>query len=356
MKKLLCLLLTLLMFPCALAEDAPNPVDTLSSDELHTLVEALFQAASGVKEWDELTLWKSLTAAEQETRSLENAAYRALTFPFLRDAFAMEAASAEPADTSESAEPADIAEPAVTLADSYAALSGNAFGQAYLALLVPLGGTDAESALDVTRAILRRWLDEIDHEKLAGINEDYRCWIYAPNTPIDYPVVQCANNSYYLTRMFNRKSNPAGTLFMDYRNLPDLADPNTLIFGHHMRDGSMFESLTDYDGAGYFEAHPFMVLIRADAVYLVEVFAAYVTDGKDICYDIALSDEEDMRALVGHALDKSDFDAHVEVDPSADRLVTLSTCTYVFDNARYVVLGRLTEVATVLPDTADFSE
>lgn len=347
MKKLLCLLLALLMFPCALAEDASNPVNALSSDELHTLVEALFQAASGVKEWDELTLWKSLSAAEQEARGLENAAYRALTYPFLRDAFAVEAVSAEPADTSE---------PAVTLADSYAALAGNAFGQAYLERIAPLGGTDAESTLAVTRAILRRWLDEIDHEKLAGINDDYRYWIYAPNTPIDYPVVQCANNSYYLTRMFNRKSNPAGTLFMDYRNLPDLADPNTLIFGHHMRDGSMFESLTDYDGAGYFEAHPFMVLIRADAVYLVEVFAAYVTDGRDICYDIALSDEEDMRALVEHALEKSDFDAHVAVDPSADRLVTLSTCTYVFDNARYVVLGRLTEIATVLPDTADLSE
>lgn len=347
MKKLLCLLMALLMLLSTALADSAAPVDTLSSDDLHTLVESLFLAAAGVKEWDELTLWKSLTAAEQEARGLENAAYRALTFPFLRDAFAAEAASAETADT---------AETAVTLTDSYAALAGNAYGQAYLEALVPLGGTDAESTLAVTREILRRWMDEIDHEKLAGINADYRCWIYAPDTPIDYPVVQCANNSYYLSRMFNRKANPAGTLFMDYRNLPDFADPNTLIYGHHMRDGSMFESLTDYDGAGYFEAHPFMVLIREDAVYLVEVFAAYVTDGKDICYDIALSDEADMRALVEHALDKSDFNAHVTVDPSADRLVTLSTCTYVFDNARYVVLGRLTEVAAMLPDAADVSE
>lgn len=346
MKKLLCLLMALLLPLSAALADAADPVDALSSDEVHALVERLFLAAAGVKEWDELTLWKSLTEEEQAARGTENAAYRALTFPFLREAFATEAASAETADT----------EPAVTLSDSYAALAGNAYGQAYLDALVPLGGTDADSALDVTRAILRRWLDEIDHEKLTGINEDYRCWIYAPDTPIDYPVVQCANNSYYLSRMFNRKSNPAGTLFMDYRNLPDLADPNTLIYGHHMRDGSMFESLTDYDGAGYFEAHPFMVLIRADAVYLVEVFAAYVTDGKDICYDIALSDEADMRALVEHALDKSDFDAHVTVDPSADRLVTLSTCTYVFDNARYVVLGRLTELPTLQPDTAEMSE
>lgn len=346
MKKLLCLLLALLMFPCALAEDASATVDALSSDEIHSAVEVLFLAAAGVKEWEELTLWKSLSAAEQASRGEENAAYRALTFPFLTAAFASE-------DTYATAAADEFA---VTLADSYAALQGNAFGQAYLALLAPLGATDAESALAVTRAILQRWMDEIDHEKLTGINADYRCWIYAPDTPIDFPVVQCGNNTYYLDRMFNRKSNPAGTLFMDHRNLPDFADPNTLIYGHHMRDGSMFESLTDYDGPGYFEAHPFMVIIREDAVYLVEVFSAYVTDSKDPCYDIALSDEEDMLAFVTHALDKSDFDAHVEIDAAADHLVTLSTCTYVFDNARYVVIGRLTELPVIQPDAADLPE
>lgn len=345
MKKLLCLLMALLMpLSAALAESAA-PVDALSSEEVHALVESLFLAAAGVKEWGELTLWKSLTAAEQEARGTENAAYRALTREWLLAALSAEDASAD-----------ESAEPAITTADCYAALADNAFGAAYLAELVPLGGTDADSTLAVTRAVLRRWLDEIDPEKLRDINADYQCWIYAPDTPIDYPVVQCANNSYYLSRMFNRKSNPAGTLFMDYRNLPDFADPNTLIYGHHMRDGSMFESLTDYDAPGYFEAHPFMLIIREDAIDLVEVFAAYVTDSKDPCYDIALSDEADMCNFITHALDKSDFEANLDVDPAADRLVTLSTCAYVFDNARYVVIGRLTEVSTVLPDTAEQPE
>lgn len=339
MKKLLCLLMALLMpLSAALAE---SPVDALSSEDVHTLVESLFLAAAGVKEWHELTLWKSLSAAEQEARGTENAAYRALTRVWLLAALPPEDASAEPA---------------IPLADCYAALADNEYGAAYLEALVPLGGTDADSALGVTRAILRQWMAEIDAEKLRGINADYQCWLYAPDTPIDYPVVQCANNSYYLSRMFNRKSNPAGTLFMDYRNLPDFADPNTLIYGHHMRDGSMFESLTDYDAPGYFEAHPFMLIIREDAVSLVEVFAAYVTDSKDHCYDIALSDEEDMRDFITLAAEKSDFDAHLDVDPAADRFVTLSTCAYVFDNARYVVIGRLTDVPTVQPDTAEQPE
>lgn len=336
MKKLLCLLTALmLLLSAALAE---SPVDALSSEDVHTLVESLFLAAAGVKEWHELTLWKSLSAAEQDARGAENAAYRALTRAWLLAALSTPDASAD-----------EAAEPTITPADCYAALAENEYGAAYLAALVPLGGTDADSALAVTRAILRQWMDEIDAEKLSAINEDYQCWLYAPDTPIDYPVVQCANNSYYLSRMFNRKSNPAGTLFMDYRNLPDFADPNTLIYGHHMRDGSMFESLTDYDAPGYFEAHPFMLIIREDAVSLVEVYAAYVTDSKDHCYDIALSDEADMLDFIARAAEKSDFDAHFDVAPT-DRFVTLSTCAYVFDNARYVVIGRLTEIPTVQPE------
>ena len=175
----------------------------------------------------------------------------------------------------------------------------------------------------------------------ARLRAGQRLWLYAPDTPIDYPVVKCRSNSYYLDRMFNRKQNPAGTLFIDMRNLPDFDDPNTLIYGHHMRDGSMFHSLTDYDAPGFYDAHPFMLAVSETEIYLIEVFAGYVTTSKDHCYDIAISDEQDMRAFVEEAQRKSDFASHVEIDCGADRLVTLSTCAYNFENARYVVIGRL---------------
>ena len=331
MKRLICLLLALLTLGAA-AETADAP----SSAEAHAVVEALFLAATGTAERDEIALWKTLDAQGKSARSEENAAYRARTLPWLKAAFA-------PADAEEAAAP-DAAVPAWLDEDCMAAFQGNPHGQAYLALLAQYGASDAQGCMAVTRRMVQLWLAEIDHGKLRDINGDYQLWLYAPDTPIDYPVVQCRSNSYYLERMFNRKQNPAGTLFIDMRNLPGFRDPNTLIYGHHMRDGSMFHSLTDYDAPGFYDAHPYMLAVSEGEIRLIEVFAGYVTNSRDHCYDIALSDEADMRAFVEEARRKSYFASHVEIDCAADRLVTLSTCAYNFDNARCVVIGRLTPV------------
>lgn len=329
----------------------------LPSKECHAMVEAMFLAAAGVKESEELKLWKSLRkGAEREARSAENAAYRALTLPWLKLAFmpgnrpaewneaaALPAPTAAPStDTADETPPEEP--PAWQPEDGYAALQANAYGQAYLTLLAAYGGSDASTCMAVTQAIVQRWLAELDHAALAQTNGHYQLWLYAPDTPIDYPVVKCGNNSYYLERMFNRKRNPAGTIFIDYRNLADFRDPNTLIYGHHMRDSSMFHSLTDYDAPGFYEAHPVMLAISDSAIDVIEVFAGYLTDSRDRCYDIAISDEQDMAQFVGQAKEKSDFTSHVEIDCGKDHLVTMSTCAYNFDNARYVVLGRLCRI------------
>ena len=361
MKQLIILLMVLLLPFCTLAEDLRGadwfaPVMTragsclhtltddqltalanLPSEEVHALVEALFTAAAGVTEREELALWKNLkTQSARDERSAENAAYRARTLPWLLQAFALRN---PPRDWEGSMVPEGAVSP--SLADSMEGLQSNPQGQAYLAMLAPYGGMGPESCMAVTQAIVQRWLAEIDHEQLAEINGDYQFWLYAAGTPIDYPVVQCGNNSYYMDRMFNRKANKAGTLFVDYRNLPGFADPNTIIYGHHMRDSSMFHSLTDYESRGFYEAHPWMLAVHADEILLIEIFAGYVTDGQDHCYDIAISDEADMRRFVTAAEEKSNFEAHVEIDCARDHLVTLSTCAYNFENARYVVIGRL---------------
>ena len=354
MKKLLALLLALWLPLGALAEMAPVPswqgsllhllteeqltlLAALPSEEVHAMVEALFTAAAGVTEREELALWKNLkTQSARDERSAANAAYRAWTLPWLMQAFAP---GNRLSDGVESSVPEESVFPA--LADSMETQRENPQGQAYLAMAASFGASDAEGCMAVTQAVVQRWLAEIDHEQLAGINSDYQFWLYGAGTPIDYPVVQCGNNSYYMDRMFNRKANKAGTLFVDYRNLPDFADPNTLIYGHHMRDSSMFHSLTDYESRGFYEAHPWMLAVQEDEILLIEIFAGYVTDGRDHCYDIALSDETDMREFVAAVKEKSNFDARVEIDCARDHLVTLSTCAYNFENARYVVIGRL---------------
>lgn len=210
-------------------------------------------------------------------------------------------------------------------------------GEAFRALL---GEEDALQALAVMGQAVRDWAGEIDHEKLLGINRHYACWLYSPGTPIDYPVVLGPDNRHWLHRLFDGAWNFSGTLFIDCRNLPGFLDPNTLIYGHNMRNNSMFGTLTDYGVEGYYQAHPYLLVLAPRAMYLLEPVAAYVTGDGDPCYEIALSDDEDMLAFVEQAVNKSDFDSGVAVAPG-DRLVTLSTCAYAFQDARYVVIGRL---------------
>lgn len=376
-RRMAAMLLSLLMLVTAHAENAPEKdadwfapllhangsmmyllteaqldvIAALSSEEIHAVVEAMFLAAAGVKEREEISLWKTYrTEAEKDARRTENAAYRALTLPWLEAVFAPGSRSLSSAVQREQ-EAAELllqenaeAEPKWQPSESFAALEGNVYGQAYLAQLAELGGEGAERCLAVSQAVMQRWLAEIDHDALRDTNRHYECWIYAPDSPIDYPVVQGNDNAYYLDRMFNRKENPSGTLFIDYRNLSDFRDPNTMIYGHHMRDGSMFHSLTEYDTEGYFDAHPFMVVISHDTIWLVEVFAGYITDSSDHCYDIAISGEKDMQRFTDAAIQKSYFDARLTIDVQKDHLVTLSTCAYNFDNARCVVIGRLNAV------------
>lgn len=346
--RLLALLLLMMPLCPGFAEgtDAPflrhetkqNAVESLSSGEVHALVEAMFAAAAGVAEADETALWKALGTREaRDARSAENAAYRARTLPWLLLACAPE----ESVHRDENA--------ACLIEAGMEALRGNPQGQALLDRLRALGGTDGPGCTSVMRAAFQRWLAEIDPARLSGINPDYQGWLYAPGTPVDYPVVQGRDNSYYLSHLFDGTVNKAGTLFMDWRNLPGFRDPNTLIYGHHMRIDAMFHRLPEYAEPGYFDAHPFLLAVSADAVDVVEVFAAYVTDGSDPCYDIAISGETDMRRFVTAAAEKSAFASHVEIDCTRDHLLTLSTCAYDFPGARYIVIGRLRRAGTIPP-------
>ena len=83
----------------------------------------------------------------------------------------------------------------------------------------------------------------LSSSELAEINPDYRAWLTVFDTAIDYPVVQGEDNAYYLHRSFYGEENYAGCIFLDARNSPDFQDPFTLVYGHNMRDGSMFGSL-----------------------------------------------------------------------------------------------------------------
>ena len=87
---------------------------------------------------------------------------------------------------------------------------------------------------------------QVDFEALRQQNPDIIAWIYSTDTPINYPVVQSEDNSYYLRRLIDGTRNTAGTIFADFRNAPDFSDRNTLVYGHNMKNNPMFGTLSEY--------------------------------------------------------------------------------------------------------------
>jgi len=187
-------------------------------------------------------------------------------------------------------------------------------------------------------------LPVVNFAALQEINDDVVGWIFFPTMDINYPVVQGPNNDHYVHRMFTGKSNGAGSIFMDYRNMSDMSDPHTILYGHHMNDGSMFAKLTQYKKEGFFEEHPTFLYITPDAYYEVEIISAYTCATTDNAWKLDFSSDSDVENWVNSILRRARFDAGYAYE-SGDQFMTLSTCTYDFENARYVVTGVMRKIA-----------
>ncbi len=182
-----------------------------------------------------------------------------------------------------------------------------------------------------------RW-PAVDFDALSEINPDIVAWIYIEDTEINYPVVQGTDNQYYLKRLFNGKWNGSGCIFLDSRNSPDLSDRHSIIYGHHMKNGTMFSGLTEYKKQGFYEGHPVVLLMMPEQNVRVEIFAGYVANVQENAWEIALGSDVEFGEWLEEAKERSCFKS--EITPAVtDRIVTLSTCSYEFDNARFVLLG-----------------
>ncbi len=180
---------------------------------------------------------------------------------------------------------------------------------------------------------------EVDFDVLLEKNEDIVGWLYSEDTPINLPVVQSNDNDYYLRRLIDGTGNNSGTLFVDYRNDRTFSDRNTIIYGHNMKNKEMFGTLPNYKEQSYFDEHPMMWLLTLDGDYKIELVAGYVTPTSSDVYSFEQS-EGDVLAMVQQAVEKSTFHTDIEINPG-DRFLTLSTCSYEYDNARYVLIGRM---------------
>lgn len=182
----------------------------------------------------------------------------------------------------------------------------------------------------------------LDFDVLEELNGDIVGWIYCEDTPIDYPIVQSADNSYYLKRMPDGQYNSAGAIFLDYRCDGYFMDRNSIVYGHNMKNDSMFGTLPEYRNQSYYDAHPVMWLFTRERTYKIELLAGFVTVSDSAVYE-PLYDADELQNYLSAAIRDSCFEAGVEPE-RVTRSVTLSTCSYEYENARFVLVGSLIPV------------
>ena len=183
----------------------------------------------------------------------------------------------------------------------------------------------------------------VDFDSLKEQCEDIVGWIYCPDTVINYPVVQCDDNFYYLHRLINGNYNSSGTIFVECLCPKNFAADNTIIYGHHMNDGTMFAKLVDYSYQSFYDEHPVFYLSTPEKNYRVELFAGYVTEATSDTYQISFASDEDYQTYLNAMINQSKFKSDVDVKPG-DKILTMSTCTYDYDDARFVVQGKLVPI------------
>lgn len=182
----------------------------------------------------------------------------------------------------------------------------------------------------------------VDFTSLLKQNSDIVGWIYCPDTPINYPVVQGKDNNQYLRRDLYGNYLVSGTVFVDYRNEMIGEDTNYIVYGHNMKNGTMFSSLAKYKEQSYYDEHPILYYLTPNGDYKVELYAGIVVKRDAIIY-VPNPDKAEFSEFLRNAKETSTFKSDVEITEN-DTLITLSTCSYEYNNARYIVIGKLNKL------------
>lgn len=181
---------------------------------------------------------------------------------------------------------------------------------------------------------------DIDFKQLKKINPDAIAWIVIPGTPVNYPVVQTSNNSYYLHHAINKEKDIAGCIFADYENRSDFTDLHTLLYGHNLKNGMMFAALNNYSEKSYWKKSPYFWILTPDQNYCYQIFSTYLAEPEfSQSYQITFQNLQEYQNFIDSLIRKSNYKTNTNIRIT-DKTVTLSTCTNQ-DKFRRVVHGKL---------------
>ena len=180
----------------------------------------------------------------------------------------------------------------------------------------------------------------VDFDSLKKSNPDVVGWLWIPDTDINFPLVRAENNWKYLNLSYNLKHTNSGSIFMDFRNSENFSDDNTVIYGHNMKSGGMFGKLKDFGDSDYLTEHPDLYIFTQTRVFKYHVFAAYKTEADSQSYTRSFTKDLDFEDYIGYAKCCAGENLSAPPEETAP-LITLSTCTSVQRNGRFVVHAYL---------------
>lgn len=183
---------------------------------------------------------------------------------------------------------------------------------------------------------------------LYAINQDLVGWVKIPNSTIDMQVVQAGDNQTYLKTDFYGNYSRYGCPYMDYRNDPKYLNQNTIIYGHHMSDGLVFADLKKYKTIDGFKESPIIEFDTLYRSYKFKIYAVMITNSKEeddngYIFNYTVPDfgsEANFTNYIAAVDERKLYTTGVDIQPD-DKLLTLSTCTYEFSDARLVIIGRM---------------
>ena len=185
---------------------------------------------------------------------------------------------------------------------------------------------------------------QVDFEALQEENSDTVAWIrFDEPAVISYPVVKGMDNDLYLTKTFSASDNKLGAIFMDYRNASSFSDRNTIIYGHNLKvGGEMFSQLNAYGDEAFYKEHPYFYIYTPDGkTRTYTVFSAAVVKDTADQYNLTYATDEAFESYLKMCKEDSAYDTGTEVNAQS-QIVSLSTCTNVREDERFLLQGVLT--------------
>lgn len=213
--------------------------------------------------------------------------------------------------------------------------------------------TDAAALEEERKALLEKYQVPEREVNFTALQEeqnaDIYAWITIPDTQIDYPILQSEEElDYYLEHNLDGSTGLPGCIYTQMINSRDFTDPNTVIYGHNMKNGSMFANLHYYEDSQFFEEHPYVYIYMPEKILVYEVFAAYEFPGVHLLMGFDVNTEESfaeyLQNIYGASGMKNQFNQDIKEELSGEsRIITLSTCIGNKSDKRWLVAALLRE-------------